>query len=372
MRKILFNYLFRELVAPIVLGLLVFTFIVISVQMLRSISAHAGFLVPFPLMIKIFLCYLPHFFLLTLPMACFLGVMLAYGRLSEQHEIVAMQAAGVSYWRILMPALVFGFGLSLGLFVWMETVIPRTRLLAERIQKDLVDSITALIQEGTFRNFESFIFYTRQYYPEQTELRGIQVYQMQENQIERLILAPYGKVHFDPDSRMLQLNLQSGAIYQRGAKGGFFLAEFADLFLEFDVDSSVRKILRLTEKYPGENREEMLERMKAYQPLPRLGSSDWKAWIELNLQYHRRLALPLACGLVSLVAMPLGLMMGKGRRAILFSAGLILTMAYYFLLVGGENLAILGQVSPFIGGWLPNGVLLLAGLVLNGLVIRHH
>ena len=52
------------------------------------------------------------------------------------------------------------------------------------------------------------------------------------------------------------------------------------------------------------------------------------------------------------------------------SVGLI--ALYYILLAGGNSLAHQGLLSPIIGVWAPDGVLLAAAFVLNFSVARSH
>src|SRR5713101_9294379 len=62
--------------------------------------------------VRAFSYLLPSIFSVTIPMAFLLGVLLAFGRLASDSEIVALRAVGVSPLRLLGP--VFGFALAAG------------------------------------------------------------------------------------------------------------------------------------------------------------------------------------------------------------------------------------------------------------------
>jgi lipopolysaccharide export system permease protein len=94
MKRILFRYLVTEQIPAIVLGLFLFLFVLLSSQMLRSVNYLLGVALPFRMGVEVVLCALPYMLLLTVPMACLLGVLMTFGRLSEQGEIVAMMAGG--------------------------------------------------------------------------------------------------------------------------------------------------------------------------------------------------------------------------------------------------------------------------------------
>ena len=82
--------------------------------------------------------------------------------------------------------------------------------------------------------------------------------------------------------------------------------------------------------------------------------------------------MPLACGFVVLVAAPVGILMGRGRAAVLFMVSVGLIGLYYILLAGGNSLAHQGLLSPVLGVWAPDGVLLAAAFVLNIYAARSH
>jgi len=372
MRTLLFRYLLLEPVAPLVLALFLFTFVVLSNQMLRAADVIAGAAIPLPLVLQFLACLLPHLLLITMPMACLLGILLAYGRFAEHYEIQAMLAAGVSYRRVVAPAVVLGFGIGLGMFFWLDATIPRAYRLGLSLRQQLLQSLSAVeIQEGTFIDkFPPYVFYAKEFDKEHSRLRGILVYEMKGQEVERLILAPSGEVRFDPSTRTLWMELIAGTIHEPARAGeDFRLAEFGRLTFAFPVQQLVDKLVgRWLERYPGLSRAQ-LGRYLAGAPPP-AGKQGREAWMRLASEYHRRAALPLACGLVALVAAPMGILMGRGRAAVLFIVSVALIALYYILLASGESLAYQGWLPTAVGVWMPNGVLLAAGLLLNSWVAR--
>ena len=95
-------------------------------------------------------------------------------------------------------------------------------------------------------------------------------------------------------------------------------------------------------------------------------------WLIIAAEYHRRVALPMACGLFALVAAPLGILMSRGRHGVLFTVGLAVVGGYYLCHFMGTDLAFKGVVAPWAGIWLPNGLTLGIAVFLNYLASRHH
>jgi lipopolysaccharide export system permease protein len=142
--------------------------------------------------------------------------------------------------------------------------------------------------------------------------------------------------------------------------------------IELDVGALVERSLeRGIKSFPGRSRAEMREEM-ARMNRSGPGKTAKEDWIELNVEYHRRLALPLACVLVAMAGAPLGVSMGRGRRGYLFILSVGLITAYYFVLVGGVELALHEIVSAAAGVWLANGLLLVFAAGCNVWAARRY
>ena len=75
---------------------------------------------------------------------------------------------------------------------------------------------------------------------------------------------------------------------------------------------------------------------------------------EQRVEFHRRLALPVACLVFALAGLPLGVSTTRGTRSTGLVLSLILMLVYYLAFIGGTRIADNGQFSPWIGAWMPN------------------
>jgi lipopolysaccharide export system permease protein len=80
------------------------------------------------------------------------------------------------------------------------------------------------------------------------------------------------------------------------------------------------------------------------------------------VEYHRKFAIPFACVVFGLIAMPLGIQPARAVRSRGFAVSLVVIFSYYMLLSTGQGFAEQGRVAPIIGLWLPNVVLGALGL----------
>jgi lipopolysaccharide export LptBFGC system permease protein LptF len=82
-----------------------------------------------------------------------------------------------------------------------------------------------------------------------------------------------------------------------------------------------------------------------------------------ELEYHKKFSLPFSALAFAFIGIPLGLLIRSGSIAGPFLA-VILVAIYDGFIIFGQNGGPLGLISPFVAVWLPNGVLILIGLVM--------
>ena len=89
-----------------------------------------------------------------------------------------------------------------------------------------------------------------------------------------------------------------------------------------------------------------------------------------KVEAHKKFSIPFACILFVLLGAPLGVMAKRGGFSISTALSFGFFLLYYILLITGEELADRNHVSPELGMWAPNGVLLIIALYLILYVIR--
>ena len=101
--KTLDRYVIREILPPFVIALLVFTFILIIPFIIELAEQMIAKGVPWPMLLRLMVTLLPSALALTIPMALLIGILVAFGRLSADREVVVMMACGISPYRLLRP-----------------------------------------------------------------------------------------------------------------------------------------------------------------------------------------------------------------------------------------------------------------------------
>lgn len=132
--KLVDRYLGSELVRAVLGGVVLFwgvLFCIYELQHLIKFLVRKGY--PPEVVGKLFIYYLPQDLGWVLPIAVIFGVILAIGRLSGDGELVAMQAAGISFRRMMLSVALVGL-LGVGaLYVFVELLGPPALTRAEAL-----------------------------------------------------------------------------------------------------------------------------------------------------------------------------------------------------------------------------------------------
>lgn len=75
---------------------------------------------------------------------------------------------------------------------------------------------------------------------------------------------------------------------------------------------------------------------------------------KLLVEVHKKYSIPVACIVFVLIGAPLGIMARHGGLAMAGGVSLVFFLIYWSFLIGGEQLADRGVVSPAVAMWAPN------------------
>ncbi|WLT40066.1 LptF/LptG family permease [Synechocystis sp. B12] len=119
------RYLFVELFLPFIFGMGMFTSLALSIgtlfDLVRRVTESG---LPMDIAVKILFLKMPEFVVLAFPMSMLLASLMAYSRLSSDSELIALRSIGVSIYRLVVPALLFGIVVTGIAFVFNDRITP--------------------------------------------------------------------------------------------------------------------------------------------------------------------------------------------------------------------------------------------------------
>jgi lipopolysaccharide export system permease protein len=353
------RYLLRETVVPMLLGLAIFTLVLLMGRLLKLMELVITKGVPVPDILYLFACLLPTFLVITLPLSFLLGVMMAFGRLSSDREILAMKASGISLRQLAVPILVFGLATSLMTAALTLVVKPASETAFRTQLFHITTSRPSIgIQAQVFNDeFEGLVLYTDRLEEHSGIMEGVFVYDEQQKP-PVFILARRGRVLSDPKALTLTLRLENGSIHRQPRQGpqeNFQVISFSSYDLNLDLGRQAQNDMP-TRK----NRKEM-SLAELRQDMNRAGNA--ARLNKLRGEYHWRMTLPGAPLLFALLGVPLGIQPLRSGRGGGFAIGLVVFLVYYALLSLTHTLVVESGL-PGMVMWLPNVLFLLGGLIL--------
>jgi len=361
MKKI-HQLIYKESLPTIAIALVVLTFIAFSREFQRFAQLLITSGTSFTAFIQVLLIVLANVLFFTLPIALLIGVISCYSRLSSDSEIVSLKACGVSILRLVGPVIVIAtlmFGVTLLLTTHLA---PRANNYFRELQYDVaISQLTTEIQPRVFNErFRDFIFYVNDIDRGTETWKGIFLVENGGGAQQKVYLAQRGNIFIHPSRELLQLHLEEGVIYTVGMED-----PSSDAITYFGSLDIPLKNLNLTplEQVPKRNREKtMAELAGELDTLSPDDDSDRRN--NLALEYHRRLALPFACLVFGILAVPLGLSTRRGGRSSGFVISLFVVFLYYLIFAYSWKAGVHYGLFPIgFGVWIANIVFAILGIL---------
>lgn len=361
--RILRTYVLREHLAPFFVTLAGLTAMLLIGNILKFAElVIAKGVSPFDL-IRLLLYLVPYLLSFTVPLACLIAMLFAFGRLSADYELIAMRASGVAPVRFLSPVLVVGLVLSGVLLAVNDRLVPASHLAFRRQLKAIgVKQPTAYLEAGTFiKDFSPYIIFV--YQVEGQKLSHVRIYEPQPSGPTRTIIADRGAFERLPDKRGVLLKLYDGTVDEWDPlhPGSFYKVAFTTYALtlrsdEHDAERLGKKLKELTFRELSAERTRLAA--QTIETLP------------VSLELHRRIASSFAPFVFVLFGLALGLRLHHHERLIGFVWILGIAIVYYLGSVAMNAIAIKGWLAPGVTMWVPNLVGMVLGAVLVARAIR--
>jgi lipopolysaccharide export system permease protein len=366
LRKIVHRYILREIAVPLVFGLCVFTFVLLIARLLRLIELVVNRGVPAWNIVKIFSYIIPSFLEVTIPMAMLLAILVAFGRLSADSEMIAMRSSGLSLYQLVPPVAivaVLAMIATAAVSIWARPWGNRS--LKTALFELAQTRASAGLKPQIFNDeFPGLVIYTEHVETATDRLHHVLISDERDPDERNTIFAREGTMISDPTSGVITLRLRDGFIHTVDADAG---SEYQTQFESYDVNLDLRQAF--ADMRPSAPKEMTLGQLASTIAAQR-ASGTVSAGAEV--EFHRKFSLPFACLVFALVAVPLGVQPVRAARARGFAVSLVMIFVYYLLLSGGQALAEQANVPALIGLWIPNAVFGALGAWLFLRVAREH
>jgi len=358
--RILRNYILKECIIPFLLALMVLScvFLLGYTVKLTHMVINKG--VPLVVVGKIFLLLIPLLFTYTLPFAAIIGVIMAFGRLSADNEIIALRTSGIRLRRLITPLLTIGILLSLVTFLLNDRVIPYAHYEQKKLQDNLgMENPDALLEPGVFiTEFKGQTLFMHRV--EGNQFYNITIWQPQpDGGPTRTIVAKSGEFTKSPDGKQLILKLINGTSDEVDMQNpnNFYKLNFKTLF----VTLNMADLSKPMEKKPKSMTiRELISEIQRLEPLLRIDDL-----YLLQTELYRRITWSFSPLIFILLGFPLAVITNRREKSANVIIAVFCAALYYLLALGAQGLSIEGKVPAEIIMWVPNLIGLTAVIILN-------
>jgi len=357
--KLIDRYVSRQLIVNLFFAIAVLSFVLVIGNIFRKLL---------PLLVNHdlppeylfgFIAYvLPFSLIFTIPWGLLTAVLLVFGRLSADNELVALRSNGVSITRVCFPLTVIAI-LCTAASLWLNVNV------APAAQEEMRSTVFNLATRNPMALFGS------DQVIDQFPGRKIYVGKKDGNKLENIIVfetddsfmpmkvtyARTGSLEADLPNKRILMHVMGARYQQRDEYDPFDLSRMRD---GISVEEGTLPI-SLEELYEKEKRRASRSMLSLEQLLEQLENDDPKLRSSSRTEINKRFSFPLACIVFALVGVPLGITAHRRETSFGFGASLVVGVFYFLFIIVADTLRANPKLHPELLVWFPNLLFLALG-----------
>ena len=353
---LLYSYLATEMLSPFFASFLIMNCVFFLVKLIPFLNAVLEFNIGFADFVRLFSYLFPNMFLYSIPMAAMIGIIISFTRLSNDSEILAFKACGISIYQILPPVIVIAVIISLITSYFSIKLIPAGDTAMKQLMFQLAkEKIDKGIKEHQFTEaLGDLVVYVGEIEKETGNWQNVWVSDMRGQVVPNITMAKSGKMETELDKMQVTIVLENGSLH-RSLNDQSQIITFDKYRLNIPLQPPTQDADRISRGA-----------MSMTQLIKMAKENGFKSpsGREFLVHYHKRLVLPVGCLLLSLVGFSLGLQSGPGKPAIGVPFGLGFYIIYYVLFTLGKRLAESTSLPVGIAMWSPDFIFFLAAVYM--------
>jgi lipopolysaccharide export system permease protein len=362
-------------------------------------------------------------------MSVLVATLMAFGRLTSDFEITAIKSSGINLLHFLIPLLIAASILT-GVMIWFsDAVLPDLNRRARVLSGDISAMRPTLVfRSGVFiTEVPGYLVQLDHVDHATARVEGVRITETKNPTKPRLIIAEYGYLKAMDNGRNLQFTLYNGEVHSLDLENpaNYRKVDFANQVI--NIGGTGSELVRTNSNYRTDRempidtmRQQVMNNLEQMEPLKAsslnslkekftyLFSDSFKtqskalmsdstarvsvqtdamvlmrtlernvqqlesrqrAVAKFQIEIYKKYSIPAASLAFVLIGAPLAIMTRKGGMGLAISISILLFIVYWAFLIGGEDLADRGVVSPFWAMWSANILLTIIGLYLIYVVV---
>lgn len=350
--KLVDRYIVSELVRPFAILIMAAVILMLTVVITGFVEMIVRNNAPIGKVGLLMLYTTPMTIVTVLPLAYMGATLLVIGRLGKDSEITALRAAGISFKRLVFPILLLSLGASALSWQVSENLVPwaNTQSKVLRQEIEMLSPDGAIATNKYFRGLGTQFYHIGQINKLSHTLHDVMIYDTAAKGPKTIITAKAG--HWDGT----QWTLQDGIVAH--FDGDRFAREETrfdrmELDVRFKIEERLDDKREPKEMSASELTDKIAERRQGGLPTK-----------DYDVEYHFKLAQPLACFFAAFIAAPIGMRFSRFGNYAGVAISIFLIFIYFVSESIGRSLGSNGLVPPYIASWLYNIIFFIGGLIL--------
>lgn len=360
--KLIDRFVSRELLVNLLFAIVVLSLVLVVGNIFRKLlPLLVNHDVPVEYLISFIAYVLPFSLIFTIPWGLLTAILLVFGRLSADNELIALRANGVSITRFCLPLAAIAI-VATAICLWLNVQV------APAAQEKLRSTIFNLATRNPMALFGSDQvidqFPGRKIYvgkKEGNKLENITVFELNDDSLPiRVTYARSGRLEADLENKRILMHLYSARYQQRDEKDPLDLHKIRD---GISMEEGTLPI-GLDELYDKAKKQPSRSALSIEQLVEQLKSTSKKERSASRTEINKRFSFPLSCLAFALIGVPLGVTAHRRETSIGFAMGLIVAVSYFLFIIIADTLRTNPKVHPELLVWFPNVLFLVLGAFL--------
>jgi lipopolysaccharide export system permease protein len=427
--KILQRYILREHIAPFFFALFIITFLLIIEFVPKIVDQVIDKDISVWVVLELIGLNLAWMLALSVPMSVLVATLMAFGRLTSDFEITAIKSSGINLLHLLIPLLIAASILT-GVMIWFsDAILPDLNRRARILSGDISAMRPTLVfRSGVFiTEVPGYLVQLDHVDHATSRVEGVRITETKNPTKPRLIIAEYGFLKAMDNGRNLQFTLYNGEVHSLDLENpaNYRKVDFANQVI--NIGGTGSELVRTNSSYRTDRempidtmRQQVMNNLEQMEPLKAsslnslkekftyLFSDSFKtqskaimsdstarvsvqtdamvlmrtlernvqqlesrqrAVAKFQIEIYKKYSIPAASLAFVLIGAPLAIMTRKGGMGLAISISILLFIVYWAFLIGGEDMADRGVVSPFWAMWSANILMTILGIYLIYVVV---
>ncbi|MBA2586813.1 MAG: LptF/LptG family permease [Chthoniobacterales bacterium] len=360
--KLIDRFNSRELLVNVLFAIAVLSLVLVVGNIFRKLlPLLVNHDVPVEFLVSFIAYILPFSLIFTIPWGLLTAILLVFGRLSADNELIALRSNGVSVTRIAVPLAVIAIACT-GICLWLNVqVAPAAQ---EKLRSTIFDLATRnpMALFGSDQVIDQFpgrkIYVGKK---EGNKLENITVFEMNDDAMPiRVTHAKSGMLEADLPNKRILMHLYNARYQQRDAANPTDLTKIRDGISMAEGTLPIS----LDELYDREKKRPSRSALSIEQLLEQLKSGDRRARSASRTEINKRFSFPFSCLAFALIGVPLGVTAHRRETSIGFAMSLIVGIVYFLFIIIADTLRANPKLHPELLVWFPNVLFLALGALL--------